>query len=85
MGRDPGDSICYISFWVQMRTPLLLFMVALEISDLEGIKVIFINSRSAHREFVIILINWTAFFSVLSIKRSLESEIMVSQREWSNF
>lgn len=49
MGRDRGGSVCYISFRVQMHRPLLVFIVALEITDLESIKIIFINSLSVNR------------------------------------
>ena len=60
MGKNRGGSVGYIAFRVQMHRPLLIFIVALEITDLESIKIIFINSQLT--ESVIILINWAEFF-----------------------
>ena len=84
MGKNRGGSVGYIAFRVQMHRPLLIFIVVLEITDLESIKIIFINSQLT--ESVIILINWAeVFFFCIIVKRGLESKIMVSQKEWLSF
>lgn len=85
MGKDRGGSVCYISFRVQMHRPLLVFIVALEITDLESIKIIFINSLSVNRVCNNSdKLDWV--FSLYYLLRGqLESKIMVSQKEWLSF
>lgn len=46
MGKNRGGSVGYTAFRVQMHRPLLIFIAALEITDLESTKIIFINSQS---------------------------------------
>lgn len=46
MGKNRGGSVGYSAFRVQMHRPLLIFIAALEITDLESTKIIFINSQS---------------------------------------
>ena len=79
MGKNRGGSVGYIAFRVQMHRPLLIFIVVLEITDLESIKIIFINSQLT--ESVIILINWAeVFFSVLSLRGGWRAKLWCHKR-----